>query len=285
MPNQAAMRIGFTKMSGAGNDFVLIDNLSGELSVDWKDIAQPVCRRRLGIGADGLLVLERGSAEPFIMRYYNADGSSGGMCGNGGRCAARYYMDLTGSNDVSFEAVGRRYSARRAGSLVTLMMGNPGDLRANLRIDQGSGVVRAHFIDTGAPHAVIFQDEQTPPLSLGNIPADEFRQFGRSIRSHPAFQPGGANVDIVQLNPDGSLSMRTYERGVEEETLACGTGAVACALAASVLRGVDSPVTILTRSNERLTVRFTRNRQSFDAVELEGSARITYTGFFDYPFL
>ena len=282
MPDRNGHFVKFTKMTGAGNDFVLIDNMNRTLPIDWPTFAPVACNRRYGIGADGLLVLEPSSQASFTMRYFNADGSEGGMCGNGGRCAAQYFMRTEALKDVRFEALNYIYSARQLGDRVELKMKDPSGLNSNVLIDVLGERVRVHWIDTGAPHAILFKDELTE-TSLRMLNASGMNEIGKIIRYHPAFSPGGTNVDLVEVNGDGSISMRTYERGVEDETLACGTGAVACSAIVALLKGAIPPVSVQTRSNEILKVNFTLRGDRVSGVTLEGSARPVFSGQFPYP--
>jgi diaminopimelate epimerase len=268
--------IHFVKMTGAGNDFVLVDELNHRTPTDWTRLAPALCDRRYGIGADGLLILRPGSSADFAMEYYNADGSSGGMCGNGGRCAAYYFLSERTGRETTFEALGDSYSARFAGTNIILSMKDPVDLRS-LRLELPGATIPVHYIDTGAPHAVIFTSE-LPDRLQQLILSGSIRDLGRSIRHHPEFRPGGTNVDFIELRSGGGVAMRSYERGVEEETLACGTGAVASAIISVLFKGLVPPVNVRTRSEETLRVGFEQSGNSITNVELEGPARIIYRG-------
>lgn len=272
----------FTKMTGAGNDFVLIDNRKQKLAIDWPSFAPAACNRRYGIGADGLIVLELSNRAKFTMRYFNADGSEGGMCGNGGRCAAHFMMHSEELKDVQFEALNYIYSARQIGDHVQLKMKDPSALNSNLLIDVLGETARLHCMDTGAPHAILFRDE-LPETARRMLEASGMSDLGRMIRYHPSFRPGGTNVDLVDVNSDGSISMRTYERGVEDETLACGTGAVACSAISALMKGINPPISVRTRSDEILKVNFTVRADRVSDVMLEGSAKSVYRGQFCYP--
>lgn len=248
-------KIEFVKMTGAGNDFVLVDNRKARLFVDWTDFARPVCDRRYGVGADGLLVIERSSRADFAMKYYNADGSYGGMCGNGGRCAARYVMEEGKCRSVRFEALGHIYRAQELGDSISLRMKDPNLLLEKTKVLLFKTKILFTWIDTGAPHAVMFLEEV--PLGLRRkLLEPDINDIGRRIRSHRRFAPEGTNVDFIELIDDATISMRTYERGVENETLACGTGAVASAVVSAQRFGLRSPIDVNTRSGEVLTVSF-----------------------------
>lgn len=263
-------------MSGAGNDFVVVDNRTAAIR-DASSLAKKVCDRRWGIGADGLLLLEKSAVADFRMMYYNADGSYGGMCGNGGRCIARYAVESGIAGPVqTFEALGHKYSATVRSENVILTMMDPFQLRLNivLRID---GVpMKGHFINTGSPHVVIPVSQLAKRYgAIDKIPLDE---LGGRIRHHRQFQPDGANVNFIHKNRDNSIRMRTYERGVEAETLACGTGSVASAIIGSVLWKLSSPVTIVASSCVKLEVGFTRSGNEFSGVTLKGPATETFHG-------
>ncbi len=270
----------FLKMTGAGNDFVLVDNRSGAIDLRWEKIAPRLCDRRYGIGADGLLVLRGSTVADFRMDYYNSDGSFGGMCGNGGRCAAAFVMNDRQVLSVTFDALDFRYSARREGNGIVLAMKDPTGFRQGAQVALPEGELKVHFVDSGAPHAVIFVDEM--PLKLRTEVAESgISRIGTFVRHHAEFAPAGTNVDFIELKDATTIAMRTYERGVEEETLACGTGAVASAVVTSIVRGMPAPVTVRTRSNEELKVNFHRRGGSISGIELSGPAKVVFKG--EYP--
>jgi len=275
------IQINFTKMTGAGNDFILIDNRSGLYSINWEGLAPELCDRRYGVGADGLLIVENSSKADFEMKYYNSDGSYGGMCGNGGRCIAKFMMDIFNKRKINFEALGYIYSADRLGNDIYLKMKPPKIINHNMLINIDEDKVEIFIVDTGAPHAVIFLDDVSQNLN-SKIKLKGILSIGSFIRNHDILKPTGTNVNFAVLNQDRSISMRTYERGVENETLACGTGAIACAIAASIKKDVESPVIIKTQSGEILTVKFSRIDAEFNNVELIGSAKEVFTGIYKY---
>ena len=212
----------FTKMNGAGNDFVLLDNRSGGLRLDAKAIEQ-ICDRHRGVGADGLLLVEPATnGADFKMRYYNSDGGEADMCGNGARCFARYANRLTGSGDrVSFETLAGVITAEFPGELVRINMSTPKDLRLNDSIAVLDKSVDVHSINTGVPHAILLVDD---------LETVDVQRMGKAIRYHGHFAPKGTNVNFIKILNQNTIAIRTYERGVEGETLACGTGVVASAL-------------------------------------------------------
>jgi diaminopimelate epimerase len=274
------MTVQFTKMTGAGNDFVLIDNRNLLYMLDWSDMANRLCDRRFGIGADGLLIIEPSDIAGFTMKYYNADGSYGGMCGNGGRCAAKFVLQQTGEHSTTFMALHHRYSAESlADGTICLHMRPAGNVRSGIPLELPNGNITVHFIDTGAPHAVAIVEDD-PEHSTSPLDDVRIQELGKAIRYHKEFQPEGTNVDFIWKLGDSRIAMRTYERGVEGETLACGTGAVACALIGSGRYGLVSPIDILTRSNQTLRVGFKKTGNSFTAIELTGPAEVVFVGSF-----
>lgn len=274
----AVVNILFTKMSGAGNDFVVIDNRRHILKDDLSEFVKAISHRRMGIGADGVLILEQSSRADFLMNYYNSDGSFGGFCGNGGRCIARYAL-LNGiaSARLTFEALDQIYHAEVQGTRVRLKMGTPRDQRLDFVLQWNGKVLKAHAVNTGAPHVVIFLDEN-PELGTTNLSSVDVFKLGKKIRYDPLFGTEGTNVNVVVVNDDGSLGIRTYERGVEAETLACGTGSVAAALVASKVKGLPSPQKVVPLSKEPLTVEFRAVSNGFADVYLVGDAEVVFNG-------
>ena len=262
--------IEFTKASGAGNDFVLIDNMDERLGLDKAQLAQALCSRRFGVGADGLLLLEPSTQGDFFMRYYNADGSYGGMCGNGGRCVARYaYVHSIAKSPMRFVALDHTYQAEIIGGLVRLKMKDSSDYRQRISIDVDNQVYAGSFLNTGSPHTILF---------VKDLEGVDVERIGQQIRQHSLFSPEGTNVNFVRIGTANSIDIRTYERGVEAETLACGTGSVASALVAAFEHGLKSPVRVRVRSGEDLHVYFEIRGQTASEVYLEGSARFLFTG-------
>ncbi len=266
----------FTKMTGAGNDFILIDLFDKEIIINWSHVAPILCNRRYGIGADGILVLSRSKKADFIMNYFNADGSYGGMCGNGGRCAALYYFNKFSKTETKFEALDYIYSATGIDTRIRLQMKNPTSFYSStLTIDNET--IPYSFIDTGTAHVVIFLDEVSGELNK-KIQSDKFNYIGAQIRNNERFAPGGTNVNFIRIIDSHKISMRTYERGVEEETLACGTGAVASAMVTTIVRHYRPPITVLTRSNESLDVNFQEREGSITDINLSGPAKEVFRG-------
>lgn len=261
----------FTKMNGAGNDFVMVDNRDGSLSLDDTRIAR-LCDRHRGVGADGLLAVEKAEGDAdWRMRYYNADGAEAEMCGNGARCFARFVNRLAParSGGITFETPAGVISARLDGDQVCLGMSDPGPFADKVTLDAAGQQLDVYSINTGVPHAVVLVD---------NLDGTEVHQLGRGLRHHHHFQPRGTNVNFVrQLGPQ-DLAIRTYERGVEAETLACGTGVVASALTLAALTGAPSPVRVLVKGGDTLTVAFTPGTDGFRNVTLTGPADFVFEG-------
>jgi diaminopimelate epimerase len=271
--------VSFAKMSGAGNDFVVIDNRQN-LIIHPAAAAQRLCDRRLGIGADGLLLVEKSTRADFTMKYYNADGSYGGMCGNGGRCIAMFAFreHIVTDRVMRFEALEYIYRAEIIDGTVVLAMKDPVDLQFDKTLHVAGLPIRYHFADTGTAHCVIFTDEN-PAMFGGSLDDADITPLGRTIRYHEAFFPGGTNVNFVHVETTSKIVIRTYERGVEAETLACGTGSVASSIIAQMLNKASAPVSVLVRSGELLHVNFTDNgKDGICGVTLEGGADIVYEG-------
>ena len=263
----------FTKMDGAGNDFILIDNRAGDVDLNRSQIAR-LCDRHRGIGADGILLLENPSDHAdFRMRYFNADGGEAEMCGNGARCFARFANKMAGAEGkISFETPAGIISAELAGDLVTLRMTEPTDLRPNISLQIGAEKRMVHFINSGVPHAVV------PVAQVGDV--DVLRE-GSAIRHHEMFSPKGANVNFIEKHGPDKIAIRTYERGVEDETLACGTGVVASALVFAITENANGPITVITRGGDELRVGFERIDKAFRNVTLTGPAEFVFDGTID----
>ncbi len=260
----------FTKMNGAGNDFVLIDNRAGDIRLAAQQIAH-ICDRHRGIGADGILLLEKPrNGADFRMRYYNADGGEAEMCGNGARCFARFANKVTGVGEkVSFETPAGVIGAKLHGELVTLQMSEPKDLRLDVDLAVAEKNVRGHFINSGVPHFVV------PVSRLDDV---DVRGEGAAIRHHKMFSPAGANANFLEKRGPNKIAIRTYERGVEDETLACGTGVVATALIFAATEEVNGPIEVLVRGGDLLQVDFVREGEAFRQVTLTGPADFVFDG-------
>lgn len=266
MPN-----LHFTKMNGAGNDFVMLDNRDGKLSLTQSQIAR-MCDRHRGIGADGLIMVEpaEGKAD-WRMRYHNADGAEVEMCGNGARCFARFVNKIapvkTGA--VTFETPAGIISAKLSGDEVSLGMSQPGPFADGVALDAAGEKLTVYSINTGVPHAVVLVE---------NLDSLDVHKLGAALRHHHHFQPRGTNANFVRQIGPQNLVIRTYERGVEAETLACGTGVVASALTLAALTDTPSPVRVLVKGGDTLTVDFERTADGFKNVILTGPADFVFEG-------
>src|SRR6266568_9454957 len=260
----------FTKMDGAGNDFILIDNRAGDIHLNGSQIAR-LCDRHRGIGADGILLLENPSDHvDFRMRYFNADGGEAEMCGNGARCFARFANKVAGAPaKISFQTPAGLIRGELRGELVTLQLTDPKDLRLGIELVANSEKERVHFINSGVPHVVV------PVSKVDDV---DVRRRSKAIRHHKMFAPAGANVNFIEKRGAQKILVRTYERGVEEETLACGTGVVASALIFAATEKVDGPISVIVRSGSGLSVGFKRAGDQFRDVTLTGPAEFAFEG-------
>jgi diaminopimelate epimerase len=265
--------ISFIKMSGAGNDFILIDGDDHpELLISEKTI-QKLCDRHNGIGADGVILISSSKQYDFIMKYYNADGSTGSLCGNGARCAINFALitNRIKDNTARFLSNNSEYSGEILDDgIIRFDLNPPSDLRKNILLKVAGKDIAAHFINTGSPHVIIKAED------LEKIPVDS---IGKEIRHLPEFSPDGTNVNFVKIENE-KIHIRTYERGVESETLACGTGSVAAAIICHITDGIRPSVTILPRSKEKLFVNFSVRNEEFSNVSLTGSVTEVFKGQF-----
>lgn len=265
-------KIPFYKMSASGNDFILIDNRDKGLATNnMPSFTRKVCQRRFSVGADGLILIEVSPKAHFKWRFFNADGSEAEMCGNGGRCVAKlaHMLGITPAQ-LSFETKAGIIHAEVTTAGVKLKMTEPYNLRPQINLSLKDQAIPGGFINTGVPHFVCLVDN-----------LEEYRvvEIGRQIRYHSEFSPAGTNADFVKIiNPD-RIAIRTYERGVEDETMACGTGAIASALMVSVWNGMGSPAAVETFGGEVLTIFFQRTGEKFSEVYLEGRAKVIYQGY------
>lgn len=261
----------FSKYQGCGNDFILIDNRSQPFFDPYPALITRLCHRHFGIGADGLILLETSAKADFGMRIFNSDGSEAEMCGNGIRCL-KHFIETLGHQDLSctISTSYKVFELNRRRDLVSVQMGPVTDVAWNLNLPVGDRFYIGHYLDTGVPHLVIFVEE------LEQVP---LLDDGRALRYHSRFHPRGVNVNFVAFQ-DGRWSYRTYERGVEGETLACGTGAMAAALAIQAIQGGKPPIGLKTRSGEMLEIAF----DGFAHVEMGGPATLVYQGVIDLKF-
>ena len=260
----------FTKMNGAGNDFVMIDNRAGELRLSREEIAR-ICDRHRGVGADGLIAVEASqNGADFRMRYYNGDGGEAEMCGNGARCFAKFAGRLAHSAEpVRFETMAGVVTAQLLGENVQLQMSAPRDLTLRTTLTAAARELVVHFANTGVPHAIVICDD------VENV---DVATLGAALRNHARFEPQGTNANFIQVLAPQRLAIRTYERGVEGETLACGTGACAAALVHHALTGAPAPISVQVRGGDTLEVNFERVDDGFTNVTLTGPADFVFEG-------
>ncbi len=255
------MKLSFHKFDGAGNDFVVVDNRDGSFRLGTDEIAR-LCHRRFGVGADGLMTLDAASdGFDFEMRYYNSDGRLGSMCGNGGRCIAAFAHLLGMGKELRFKGFDGPHEAR-------ILAWDPdqrlGIVALTMRPIAADGITRVldgWFLDTGSPHYV----QRVADLEHFDVVGE-----GRRLRNLTDHFPQGTNVDFIEDLPDGRLMVRTYERGVEDETWACGTGVTACAIVSGNRR-------LVTRGGD-FRVDFDATGASFDNVVLTGPVALNFTG-------
>jgi diaminopimelate epimerase len=265
------MLLEFTKMNGAGNDFVLIDGRANRPKLSREQIVR-LCDRHRGIGADGLIVLipcESGKAD-WAWEFFNSDGGSGEMCGNGARCFGRFVQRRTGNDrDFSFETEAGVIKAHFLGDMVTVNLTNPHGMRLNDVLPLSNGQQTVHSLNTGVPHAVLFVLDADKAM---------VQQLGPELRRHNHFGPKGTNVNFVQVLGPSSIRVRTFERGVEGETLACGTGVAASAIIASRVYHFKPPIKVRVLAGDELAVNFKEHDGGFSEVCLTGPAEFVFEG-------
>lgn len=267
-------KIPFMKLSGAGNDFIVVDNRDRVIDPrKMSAFVAGVCRRHLSVGADGLIFLEKSRKHDFRWRFYNNDGGEANFCGNGARCVARFaYLKKIAPKAMRFEGIAGVVEAEVDGEQVTVRVPEPGSVRLNIRLaipSHEGTMLEGHAINTGVPHFVYFVQDTSTAEVIG---------IGRLIRRHEVFKPAGTNVNFAQVVDRHTVKIRTYERGVEDETLACGSGALASALLAALVHKVESPITVIPLSRMPLRVSFTQSGEQFAHLTLTGEARAVYEG-------
>jgi len=265
------MKLPFTKVHGAGNDFIVF-TYPEQSNEFFAKIAPSICDRRKGIGADGILLVRKEQGFDFRMVYFNSDGSRASFCGNGARSLVLFaWKEGIASESMRFvsDAGVHKGLVKEGNPYVSLP--DPKDVQLDLSLPEFSFPL--HFADSGVPHAVVFVDD---------LASFDVHNVGRSIRTHPYFSPDGTNVDFVKLEEDGSISVRTYERGVERETLSCGTGAVAVATVLHKLKGMKSPIE-LAFPGGLLRVNFESDASNPTEVMLGGQTAIVFKGEIELP--
>ncbi len=253
------MEVPFVKYHGAGNDFVIIDNSSAAYTLTREAIAF-ICHRRFGVGSDGLMLIEKSEEAAFYMRYFNSDGNESTMCGNGGRCIAHFAHSIgLAGESISFMGIdGPHQATILAPDRIKLKMKNID------RVDHHPGY---YFLDTGSPHHVVFKED---------VRNTDVVTEGKNIRYSDKY-PAGTNVDFVEILDTNRIFVRTYERGVEDETLSCGTGVVAAAIATNISGNPKDVFIIETRGGE-LEVSFSYQKNEFIDVYLTGPVKFVFSG-------
>jgi len=263
--------IPFWKMSGSGNDFVMIDAREElTLPVCMSEFVKKVCRRGLSVGADGVVLVTRSEKADYAWHFYNADGGEVAMCGNGSRCVARFaYLNQIAPAQHTIETLAGIVHAEVDQERVRVQLTDPTDIRLHLNVEINGVMHEGHFVNTGVPHVVYFVDD---------VEKVNLVELGRATRYHALFSPAGTNANFVQIMNNHLIKIRTYERGVEDETLACGTGSVAAAVIGSALEKTNRSISVETRSGILLSVDFKQDAERFRNVTLQGDARIIYKG-------
>ncbi len=266
----------FTKLVGAGNDFLVIE---ANKALDYKKLALKACHRSDGIGADGILVLDKSKTSDYRMRIINADGSEAEMCGNGARCIATYIVNRKKPSKklFSIETLAGEILGEAKGEIARVRLSEPTDYRPGIPLTLNGKDIHVHYIDTGVPHTIVY---------VNGLAGIDVNKIGPTIRYHKAFAPRGTNVNFVEQNSKDLVAVRTYERGVEAETRACGTGSVAAAIVSylqanpgTLQRDQKKAVmNVLTQSGETLEVTFDITAQKITNVWLKGSAKFIAEG-------
>ena len=255
-------KIKFTKMVGSGNDFIVIQ---GKPAGNLSRLAKTLCDRKFGIGADGLLLLDQCKNLDLSMRIFNADGSEAEMCGNGARCAALF----SGKPKIKLCTAAGVVNTQVCGNQVKIQLTTPKEIRLDIPLMVNGRILKVNFINTGVPHVVVF---------VNGIDNFDVKFLGCIIRNHKKFSPRGTNVNFVQEKGKDLIQIRTYERGVEDETLACGTGSTAAALIFALKNNLNSLIKVKTQSGEILKVSYLKVNGEFKKVWLEGLAKKVYKG-------
>lgn len=271
------MKLSFVKMNGAGNDFVMLDNRTGGIALTAAQIAH-ICDRRRGVGADGLISLVAHDTHDFFMDFYNSDGGAEVMCGNGSRCTAAFGAAV-GAGKREHDAVRVRFQtgsgeidALVRGARVSVSMMDARGMLLDVPVEVASLPGRVHFMVVGTRHAVVQMD------SVTSLTHDDIMELGRALRHDPAFAPQGANVNFSSVADDGRIHLRTYEKGVEAETHACGTGSIAAAVLYAHTAGAENERTVVQRSGDILQVGFSPTADGATDVVMDGPVEKNFEG-------
>lgn len=269
------MNVSFWKMHGAGNDFILVDDRDESFPAHDRDWMERIASRRFGVGCEGIILIQRSKDHDFRMRFFNPDGGEAEMCGNGARCVARLAHDIrVAPSDMVFDTVAGPIQASVNDDQVLLKMTDPKDMQLNQQLEIDDDILAYHFADTGVPHVVHFVED---------VDAVDVCGLGAAIRYHDRFTPAGTNANFVQVTGTHAVRVRTYERGVEEETLACGTGIVASALFAGLTGQCQAPVEVTPRSGDVIRVNYAMNDGTPVNVTMLGPAVHVYQGTLSAP--
>lgn len=278
-------KLKFTKLTGAGNDFILFDSRLNEIiNLSGREIAK-ICDRHFGIGADGVLIISEADEKDFKMEYYNSDGSLGSLCGNGARSIIKYSFvnNWLKDNKADFTNNGNNYKGEvHADGSVTFFLNPPKDIKHNFKIKGADQLFTAHFADTGSPHLVVNIEDVLIDSKNQNAFHNDISKFpvfdlGKELRYSKDILPDGVNVNFIKYDGDKIL-IRTYERGVEDETLACGTGSTAAAIISNEIFKLNPPIKIITKSNCELIVNFEIENQKVKKLSLTGPAELVFSG-------
>lgn len=260
-------RIPFFKMVGGGNDFIVIDNRESIFAGDVTDAVRRLCSRCFSIGADGLVVIENTTMADFNATFYNNNGVRSRFCGNGARCAARFaYMNVIASKRMRMDTDSGIIKAEVLDRDVKLELAGTDVIESDVSLPMDGRKITGHYVLIGVPHFIVF---------VKNLWDGDIGHISRKIRFHDHFGNDGTNVDFVEVRDSGYMAIRSYERGVEKETLACGSGCIAASLAAAALEKLASPVTCGTLGGSEFIVEFSSGLRK---VSLTGEARLVYKG-------
>lgn len=266
-------QVPFSKYSGSGNDFILIDNRKNIFPKTDRNFIQQLCRRSLGIGADGIILLEESAHADYRMRIYNADGGEAEMCGNGLRCLSRFIQELKiPGNTFLIEVSNTHYKVSIGENGIAVEMPPPSLLDWDVLVSYQEQSISLDYLDTGVPHVVSFVED---------VETIELEKIAPYLRHNTRFAPKGANVNFASRMNANTFCIRTYERGVEGETLACGTGATAVAIAAERKFHLTGPITIFTRSKEKIEFTITKTCDKITQITMQGPAKKIYSGVFE----
>jgi len=268
------VNIPFWKMHGASNDFVMVDDRDQTFPVNDREWIAHIGARRTGVGCEGIILIQPSKKSDFRMRFFNPDGSEVEMCGNGARCVARLASEIGAApSTMTIETIAGELRAEARGDTVRLWMTSPKDWRMNKKLQIEDASLGYSFVNSGVPHAVVLVD---------NLKTFDVKKFGALIRYHKDFAPAGTNANFITVTGPNSLAIRTYERGVEDETLACGTGMTAAGLVAGKLGLCKGPVRITCASGDTLEIGFTLTDDGAKDVTLTGPAVHVFTGNLTY---